>query len=167
MHFSQAAKLVLGYVVATVSVVAQADWAYKSRQDKLTSETVVTAEIISINSMDLGFPYKGKNTGRLSVIKHGKAAPVAVFDFDKGQTMCSNPDACNLLIRFDEDKPVSFYGDRPADRSTNIVFIKNASKFISLASKAKRIYVGLNIYQNGTQLLEFTTAKPLEWKPSK
>lgn len=160
-------SIAIGLTLFAALPSASADWKYIDGTSKLTGEATKTAEIISTNSMDLKFPYQGRNTGRLSVIKAGKGPASAIFDFDKGQTMCSNPASCLLMIRFDDAKPVTFEGSRSADHATNVVFLNNSGKFISLATKAKRIYVGLNLYQNGTQLLEFNSVKPLEWAAKK
>jgi hypothetical protein len=153
---------------AATSPTPQSSWSYSTHVDEMTSKPVRLAFIRSDNSMDLAFPYKGPNYGSLTV-RRGKKGDEVIFRIDKGQTMCRNYEyACPIDVRFDDAQPVRFLGIGPTDNSSEVAFLNNPAKFIQLASKAKRIRVGMSIYQAGTQVLEFSTPQPLEWgeKPS-
>lgn len=142
-------------------------WEYQTSADPMTSEPTKFATLESINSLDLDFPYKGKNTGQLTVRKSSKFGLNVIFSIDKGQILCRTYGDCTVMIRFDDAKPVRFSGVPPADHSSTSVFLENPQKFVTLASKAKRILVQATIYQNGTPVMEFQALKPLEWVSTK
>lgn len=144
---------------------AHADWIYEDSTDKMTGKSSRHAAIASVNSLALGFPYAGQNKGLLLVRQHPKHGLAVIFRVEKGQILCSNYRGCDINVRFDDGQPVRFSGTESADHSSEMVFINNESRFIAAATKAKRILVQVNMYQNGAPVLEFQTAKPLEWKP--
>ena len=86
---------------------------------------------------------------------------------DKGQIVCSYGDDCTVTIRFDEAPPVRFTAAKPTDHSSNVLFLNNEKRFVEQAVKAKRILVSLDMYQSGTQILEFATRFPLTWEDPK
>lgn len=159
--------LTLAILLTTSAWAHAANWTYSQNVDKMTGKSKDYAEINSSNSLDLAFPYAGKNTGRLTVRKTPSKTLEVIFDIDKGQLLCNSYQGCPLKMRFDEGSPVTFSGNGSADHSPNVIFIQNPSKFVALASKARRIYVQANIYQAGAPILEFNTAAPLKWEPKK
>lgn len=141
-------------------------WKYETRTDQMTSKVLPLAGIRSVNSMNLEFPYKGPNYGSLLVKRSAKGETDVMFSIDKGQTMCrSYKYSCEVNVRFDDGQPVTFRGIGPSDSSTEHAFLENPAKFIAAATKAKRIRVSMDIYQAGTQVLDFTPSEPLQWPP--
>jgi len=145
----------------------QADWEHLTRTDQMTSKAAYFAGIKSSNSLSLAFPYGGANYGQLTVRKRPSDGTSVTLEVAKGQILCSSYNGCPINVRFDDGPIIKFSGTEPADNSSDTVFLNNERRFIELASKAKRILVQVNIYQNGAPILEFNTSKPLEWKPGK
>lgn len=159
-----AAVIVLALLVARA---AQADWQYTERTDPMTSKRTLFAVLESNNSLSLDFPYRGENHGQLTVRQHPKWGLDVIFQVEKGQIMCSSFRGCGITVRFDDSPPVRFDANESADHDSKVIFLSNEGRFISAASKAKRILVQVNMFQNGAPILEFHSSKPLEWKPRK
>ena len=139
-------------------------WAYQSQNDPMTSKPTHTADLRSSNSLTLEAPYSGSNFGNLQIRKKSGKAEEVLFSIEKGQTLCKSYAAdCKVMVRFDDAKPVAFSGQNPSDGSSNYVFLSPASRLITEARTAKRIKVSLDIYHNGTQIVEFSSAPPLAW----
>lgn len=160
-------KFALALAISLISMAAQADWDQRSSTDKMTGKSNFYASLQSTNSLSLGFPYGGQNFGTLMVRKRATDGTTVMFTVGKGQILCSSYNGCPINVRFDDGPMVKFSGTEPADNSSDTVFINNEKRFIAMASKAKRILVQVNMFQNGAPILEFNTLKPLEWKPGK
>lgn len=160
-------KKVLGaLILAACATSAHADWDYKQTTDPMTSKVTKTAVTTSANSLNLGFPYKGDNYGRLLVRNKGGSLNV-MFSIDKGQIICHDPNMsfheCRVQVRFDEAQPITFTATGSDDHSSNVLFFNSETKFVELARKAKKIRVAVTIYQSGTAVLEFDTPASLVW----
>lgn len=141
-------------------------WVYDKVTDPMTSKITSVAHLRSVNSMTLGSPYAGQNYGHLMVRTTPKGATEAAFYIDKGQTMCRSYEyGCRVTVRFDDAQPTVIRGIAPTDNSTEWAFLESPGKLIAGAKKAKRLRVSMDIYKNGTQVLEFTPPAPLEWPP--
>jgi hypothetical protein len=142
---------------------AFAGWDYETDQDKMTGKKTVMATMASTNSLALDFPYKGENHGHLMVRQHPQYGLGVVFSVDKGQILCRLSE-CEISVRFDESPPMKFSADPPADHSSNHVFLRDRTRFINAAKKAKKILIQVTMHTNGAPILEFATA-PLVWPP--
>lgn len=160
-------KIIIAMILGLAYLTASADWQYVSDTDAMTGKPTKLAILQSNNSLDLGFPYKGTNHGNLAVRRHPKQGVGVIFMVQKGQIICPALDDCSIFVRFDDAKPASFRVNKPADHSSTIIGIADSSRFITSASKAKRILVQVVMYQAGQQVLEFQTTKPLEWNTKK
>jgi hypothetical protein len=146
------------------SVVHAGQWSYQQETDKMSGKTARYAQLESENSLSLDFPYQGRNKGTLTVRHHPKYGLDVYVGVEKGQMLCRVYDGCTVVVRFDDSKPQRFSAVPPADHSSDSMFIENASRFITAAKKSKRILVQVQFFQNGDQVLEFTSAAPLAWK---
>ena len=151
-------------LLAVFPGVAAAQWRYTTQVDRMTSGRVEYAEIESVNSLSLDFPYKGENRGRIYVRKGPKAGTDVMIQIDKGQIKSCRINPCTAMIRFDSDAPVAMQGVGPSDGSSNTMFLTNVPGFLARARKAKTILVELTIFSNGQQILEFSPHHPLVWK---
>jgi hypothetical protein len=142
---------------------AAAQWKYATDTDEMSGSKVVTATVDSSDSLRLQSPYAGMNKGRLIVRNHPRHGLDVLFLVQKGQIMCRSS-SCEVVVRFDENEPETFPGSPSADHSTNVVFIGNQERFIELARSAKRIRVQVAYFRNGLQILNFQSAKALDWK---
>lgn len=146
---------------------AHADWKYDAETDEMSGKKAHYARVTSTNSLDLSFPYSGNNRGHLTVRQHPKHGLDVVVTVEKGQIMCSSYGGCPIAIRFDDAAPVQFHGVPPEDHKSTVAFLKNPQRFINAASKAKRIKVQFNMFQNGAPILTFDTTAPLQWSAPK
>ncbi len=129
----------------------------------MTGKAEKYAIATSSNSLALAFPYAGANKGRIYVQKHPQNGTNVYLTIDKGQILCSAATKCTVQVRFDDDQPITFKGGGAADHDSTVVFILDSKRFIAQATKAKKILAQVNIYQNGHQVLEFSTPESLKW----
>lgn len=139
-------------------------WSYYTYLDKMTSRETKLANLVSSNTLNLEFPYSGKNHGTIILRKSKKDGLNVIVQIEKGQIICQRYDDCKVSIRFDDNKATNWNFSKSADGSSETIFINNASKFLASASKAKRILVSMTLYQAGTQILEFNPSSDLVWK---
>lgn len=129
-----------------------AAWAYSNVEDGMSGKRIGYAKVRSENTLNLDFPYRGAQHGTLAVRRHPKWGNDVIVSIEEGQILCSTYE-CPIRIRFDDAQPVTYSGNEPSDNSTETVFLP-----YSIAKKlqtAKRVKVEMNLYQNGTQVLEF------------
>lgn len=143
------------------------NWNYSSETDQMNGSTIKYATLHSDDSLNLGFPYQGLNQGEITIRYRKKEGLNVIFKIAKGQIICSSYDGCALLVRFDDAQPVRFAALEPDDHSSNVLFIRNEARFVELARKAKQIRVAATYFQNGTQVLSFTSPVPLAWEQQK
>jgi hypothetical protein len=130
-------------------------WNYRAREEKMTGGTTYTASVSSSNTVNFGFPYSGAQNAHLSLRTDPKYGKDIIFSIEKGQFLCRSYEDCSVLVRFDNEKPVTFSGIGPADNSSDTVFIRNYERFISKLQKAKTVRISTNIYQQGAPVFEF------------
>lgn len=156
-------KFIIAFIALQTSFIASASWDYAEETDAMTSKRTVIAYLQSSNTLDLDFPYKGKNHGVLQVRQHPKYGLDVIFSVEKGQLQCNRYQGCAIEVRFDDGPAMTFSANEPADNSSTHVFLQNAKRFIASASKAKRILVQVTMFRNGSPVLEFRSANPLVW----
>lgn len=154
--------LALAATIATGTCSA-GGWTYDSQTDPMTSKTGQVAQIESINSLDLQFPYRGLNRGTVVVRAHPRYGFDVFVMVDKGQIVCHSARPCAMSVRFDNAPPMRFTAVRANDGRSTAVFLRPAEKFVAEARKSHAILVQLTMYQAGEQLLKFASDKPLEW----
>lgn len=140
-----------------LSVIFSTDafgWGWENRTDEMTGKTVRVAEAESQNTLDLGWPY-GTVSGRIQVRVHPRYGREVFVAVDKGQIICRRSEGCPIVVRFDERQPITFSGARPADDSSNIVFINEFDRLIRWLRKSKTARIEMEFYQQGSRALIF------------
>ncbi len=132
-------------------------WRYDEYKDKMGGGAVQRAYVRSINEIDLDFPYSGSQRAELTLRKHPRYGRDVIFEVKKGQVLCQFG-GCSVLVRFDDRKAAKYRADWPADHDSTTLFIGNYKRFVSRAKKAKRIYIEVIFYQQGTRVFEFNSA---------
>lgn len=151
-------------LLAAIHASAWADgWDYSNSTDPMTGKPISTARLASYNTLNLDFPYKGENRGRLLVRRHPTHGLDVIFTIDKGQLMCDSYRGCSATLRFDDGKPMTFRGGESADYDKTVMFLLDRRRFVEAARKAKLIRVQVTIYQAGDQVLEFNSSPPLSF----
>ncbi len=151
--------------VAHDSAAVTPQWQYTTEQDAMTSKSITTAIIDSTNTLSFDFPYRGEQHVQLELRNHPRFGKNVIFSIEKGQFMC-HIDGCSVLVRFDEEPPVRFSAGEPADHDSTYIFLNGYANFLSKMSKAKKVRIAADFYQNGQQTAEFDTSHfdPAQYK---
>lgn len=145
--------LILIFFVA-FTFPAWAAWEYEEQADAMGRGGVKTALVTSTNTFNLNFPYKGEQHAIVMIRKHPKHGKNIVFAIEHGQLICDYDD-CAITVRFDNNKPMRFSANKPADHSTTAFFLEGFDRFISSAKKSKRLQIEVVFFQQGGRILEF------------
>ncbi|MEW7850047.1 hypothetical protein AB2N08_15235 [Massilia aurea] len=129
-------------------------WQYDISEDAMSGKKRYTATVRSSNTASFGFPYSGAQHGTLTLRAQGKGKDV-LFYIERGQILCPSYQGCRALVRFDDEKPIRFAANGPADHSSETIFLSDESSFLNKLKKAKRIRLAVDIYQNGAPAFEF------------
>jgi len=131
------------------------NWQYEQSEDKMTGGKTYFASVTSSNSVNFSFPYSGTQNATLTLRNDPKYGKDVIFRIEQGQILCNSYEGCNVLIRFDDGKPVTYSANPPADNSTETIFISNYTKFLGNLNKAKIVRISPTIYQEGAPIFEF------------
>ena len=125
---------------------------------------VSIAEIRSENTISLNFPYQGDQHGMLALREHPKFGRDVYIKIEKGQLLDSDYNS-KVVVRFDDEKPISFPSVRPADLSTETLFLRGSAfpVFRAKLPKAKIVKIEFPVYQAGNQILTFDV-EGFDWK---
>lgn len=130
-------------------------WSYNSWEDDMTSKTVKSASVRSINTLHFNSPYAGAQKATLSLRKHPRHGKDVMLQIERGQFACHRNYKNKLLVRFDDDKAITFTCLEPDDNDSTVIFIRGYDRFVSRAKKAKKIRINRTIYRNGSPTMEF------------
>lgn len=146
---------------------ASKQWVYESDEDKMTGGTRYFATVKSINTVEFDFPYTGAQHGRLQLRTNPKNGKDLIFFIEKGQFMCNAYQGCNVLIRFDDEKPIKYSGAGPSDGSRDTIFLRNYETFFNKLKKAKIVRISADTYKNGSPVFEFDVSgfEPEKYRP--
>jgi hypothetical protein len=117
--------------------------------------TTYQARVLSTNTVNFGFPYRGEQRGALTLRTHPRFGRDIIFSIEKGQILCRSFDGCTVLVRFDDEPAAKYSAIGPADNSTEHIFVRNYNRFVEKMLKAKRVRIAVDIYQEGTPVFEF------------
>ena len=140
-------------------------WGFNFDMDKMTSSKNIWASITSDNSVDQDPPYS--TTTATITIRYMKkwGGYDAIISIGNGQIYGNKYNDENyILARFDGGKPIKYWFNEPADGSSESVFIRKTSDFISHCKKAKDIKIELPLYEGGRPVFEFHVDEPLKWR---
>lgn len=144
-------------------------WNYNASEDKMSGGTTFHASVISSNTVNFGFPYSGEQNATLHLRTAPRYGKDVIFSIEKGQILCHSYEDCTVLVRFDNEKAVTFSAVGAADNSTETIFLRNYDKFVAKMQKAKVVRISTSIYQQGSPIFEFDVSgfKPEKYKPKK
>jgi hypothetical protein len=130
------------------------EWIYSLRSDPMGG-AVATARVESANTFDFDFPYQGEQHATLT-LRSDKGLNVMV-SIDRGQFVC--PMGCSVLVRFDDETAQRWRATGPSDFDTEVIFLRNESKFLKQLKKARVVRIEAEFYQEGTRIMEFPVAR--------
>lgn len=142
-------------IIEPVDSPQPSQWQYVQNEDKMTGGKTYYASVTSSNSVNFAFPYSGLQNATLTLRNDPKYGNDVIFRIEKGQILCTSYDGCNVLVRFDDGKPVTYSANPPADNSSEVIFISNYTKFLGNLKKAKIVRISPTIYQEGAPVFEF------------
>lgn len=134
--------------------IKKQNWEYEEEIDTMTDKKTRRASTLSINTINLKFPYEGEQKARLVVRKHPRYGKDILIVFREGQ-VDMDMDGGNVLIRFDNEKPQTVYFLGPADNSRNTIFLRGFDRLYSKIKNAKSLSVEVVFYSNGVKQLNF------------
>lgn len=138
------------------------NWRYTDEPDKMGRGAVKTAATTSVNTISLDFPYQGAQHGTLMLRTHPEHGKDVMLLVERGQFL-TGVYGCEVLVRFDESRPVRFRATGPADHSTTTLFIQGYPKFVAGLRGAQKVMIEAPFYQAGDQIFEFDVGG-LEWE---
>ena len=131
----------------------------------MTDTKNIWASITSDDYIIQDFPYEGHTYAHITVRYMEKYGYDVIIRIDKGQISGSKYNGKNyVIVRFDDKSPQMYYYNEAADYSSDHIFIKNTSDFITNCKKAKKIIVQIPIYKAGGSTFTFTVDEPLIWR---
>ena len=136
-------------------IAARGEWNYSGYTDSATGKYAKTASLTSKNSMNFGFPYSGTQYGQFTVRNHPRYGVDAYLSIRKGQLLCNSYSNANVLVRFDNGPATRYSCGSPADHSSTTVFIHNVAGLEARMKTAKKMYVTVSVYQEGSRTWEF------------
>ncbi len=129
-------------------------WRYSENPDKMGRGVIKSASIISLNTVSFQSPYDGEQHGKLYLRKHPQSGDAAMFSIERGQFL-TGIHKLQLLIRFDDKKPMSFYANEPESGNSDTVFIEDYFKFETSLKASKKVIIEAPFYLEGKQIFEF------------
>ena len=140
-------------------------WDFKIEKDPMTDTKNIWANIQSDNYISQDFPYEGYTYAFITVRYMKKYGYNVLVQISKGQINGSSYNGTDYITaRFDGGSPKKYYFDDAADGSSEIVFLRNSSDFISKCKKAKEIKIDIPIYKSGRPVFTFNVDEPLVWR---
>jgi len=142
-------------------------WGYSEFDDEMGRGKVFHTSIESTNTISLSVPYEGEQHGILALREHPQHGKDVYIRIEKGQLLDSDYHG-NVLVRFDNDKPRSFSSVRPADLSSETLFLRGSAfpVFLNRLRTAKTVRIEVPVYQAGNQVLIFDV-EGFTWKNSR
>lgn len=144
-------------------------WHYSQDEDPMAKGTTYHAIVQSTNTVNFDFPYSGPQHGMLALRTHPRHGKDVIFSIEKGQILCRSYEDCTILVRFDDGKAQSYSAVGAADNSTETIFIRNYSRFLSSMQKAETVRIAVEIYHQGAPVFEFDVSgfDAAKYKPTK
>lgn len=153
------------HIQKTKRVKSKTAWMYTNKKDEMTGKIISLATIMSTNTIDLDFPYKGGTVGYFSLRKHPRDGENVFFGISKGQLLCPSYEGCTVILRFDDNPPVEYHAQPPSDYSNTALFISEYQEILDRLRTSKHLIIEAEFYQAGRQHFKFNT-NGLQWQTS-
>lgn len=142
----------------------KSEWVESSCTDEMTDATNVWMTLTSDNYHEFDFPYDGGTRLKIEVRYRKQDGTQVILSVNRGQLMETTSYQRNdVIVRFDDDEPMQFTTNEPADHSSNMLFLNNPRKFINRAKTAHKILIKVPTFNNGQPTFSFEPAEPLKW----
>lgn len=139
----------------------QSRWQYSRDRDEMRNANTDLACIQSTNELRFATPYQGGSGAEICFRQSPQYGFDAWVRVDPGQFTCFMD--CTITVKFDDGEIQTFSAGGASDGSADIIFVRNASRFLSGVRGASRIVVEAEFFQAGAQQMAFENAAGLEW----
>ena len=140
-------------------------WSLQTKQDEMDDSKSYWYSLQSDNYANFDFPYEGDSYLTITVRWMKKYGYDVLLEITDGQMVGNEYNGTNYVrVRFDGGKVQKFYYNEPNDGSSNLVFLRNAQKFIEKCKNAKDIIIEQEFYQEGVHQFKFHVDEPLPKK---
>jgi len=143
---------------SSANEVIESKWTYFDYEDAASGKAAFKASLTSENEINLSFPYGGNQNGTLSLRNHPRFGKDIFFKINKGQILSIDGysyDDKYFLVRFDDGDVNRWNYLEAADQSSDIIFISNEKKFKEKLTNSSKIYLTVNLYQDGQRTFIF------------
>lgn len=130
-------------------------WKYEEQLDEMTGKNVAQAQVSSLNTIELEFPYNGGTKGFLILRKHPRYGNDVIFQVNKGQIQCSSSD-CAIMIKFDDAAPILVQANKAEDGSSDILFLSGYNNLVKKLKDSKKVVVEITFFRGGAQHFAFS-----------
>ena len=145
--------------------VEKKTWSLQTKQDEMDDSKSYWYSLQSDNYANFDFPYEGDSYLTITVRWMKKYGYDVLLEITDGQMVGNEYNGTNYVrVRFDGGKVHKFYYNEPNDGSSNLVFLRNAQKFIEKCKNAKDIIIEQEFYQEGVHQFKFHVDEPLPKK---
>ena len=145
--------------------VEEKTWSLQTKQDEMDDSKSYWYSLQSDNYANFDFPYEGDSYLTITVRWMKKYGYDVLLEITDGQMVGNEYNGTNYVrVRFDGGKVQKFYYNEPNDGSSNLVFLRNAQKFIEKCKNAKDIIIEQEFYQEGVHQFKFHVDEPLPKK---
>lgn len=142
--------------------VEKKTWSLQTKQDEMDDSKSYWYSLQSDNYANFDFPYEGDSYLTITVRWMKKYGYDVLLEITDGQMVGDEYNGTNYVrVRFDGGKVQKFYYNEPNDGSSNLVFLRNAQKFIEKCKNAKDIIIEQEFYQEGVHQFKFHVDEPL------
>ncbi len=145
--------------------VEKKTWSLQTKQDEMDDSKSYWYSLQSDNYANFDFPYEGDSYLTITVRWMKKYGYDVLLEITDGQMVGNEYNGTNYVrVRFDGGKVQKFYYNEPNDGSSNLIFLRNAQKFIEKCKNAKDIIIEQEFYQEGVHQFKFHVDEPLPKK---
>lgn len=137
-------------------------WEYSEDANVMTDSKDYYASIKANDLLYFDSPYEGGVSASI-VLRHRDGKNDIMLQISKGQFLSNSLGNKTIRVRFDKQKPERYSYVEPSDGSTEVIFIRNASKFLSKLKQTNRTIIECEFYDEGIRTMTFNTDS-LKWK---
>jgi hypothetical protein len=140
------------------------NWLYgESEKDKMDNSSFKFAEIESINTEELEFPYNGGTKLKLLLRKGFRNnGNEVILIVNKGQFKSNFNEEEIVRIKFDSQKPISYGFNNENSGETKTIFLHNPNSIIKNLKTSKNVIIEVEFYSDGLKQFEFNVDN-LKW----
>jgi hypothetical protein len=139
---------------ATQQAKPETRWIYAKTHSPIGRGSIVTATTYSLNEIEFGPPYEGKQRAVLTLRQNFNNSHDVYFGLEKGQFLCDNR-ACGITARFDTGMVQFFEATSARNESTPGVYLRNADTFIHFAEASNAVTINAAFLDQRKQTFQF------------